>query len=82
MNYAVTAAAQNELVTDVQVGAEGHAYVILRGRLDAQTVPACWIELERGLRGIKISTLEVDASGLQLYGGAAWRCSVTLTWEK
>ncbi len=67
---AVTAAAQNELVADVQVGTEGRAHVILRGRLDAQTVPACWNQLERGLRGAKISTLEVDASGLQLYGGA------------
>ena len=70
MKFAVTAAAQNELETDVQVGTEGRARVILRGRLDAQTVPACWTELERGLRGAKISILEVDASGLQLYGGA------------
>ena len=66
MNTAVA----TELETDVQVGTEGHAHVILRGRLDAQTVPACWNQLERDLRGIKISTLEVDASGLQLYGGA------------
>src|SRR5271154_4229299 len=62
--------AQNELVTDVEVGTEGHARVILRGRLDAQTVPACWNQLEQDLRGAKISTLEVDASGLQLCGGA------------
>src|SRR5271168_5547638 len=70
MKNAVTTAAQTELETDVQVGAEGRARVILRGCLDAQTVPACWNQLERDLRGAKISTLEVDASGLQLCGGA------------
>src|SRR5271167_4836015 len=70
MKNAVTAAAQNELVTHVEVGTEGHARVILRGCLDAQTVPACWNKLERDLRGAKISTLEVDANGLQLCGGA------------
>jgi phospholipid/cholesterol/gamma-HCH transport system permease protein len=68
----VTVAAQNELVTDVQVGTEGHARVIFRGRLDAQTTVDCWNQLERALRGAKITTLEVDASGLQLYGGAGF----------
>jgi phospholipid/cholesterol/gamma-HCH transport system permease protein len=69
MNEMTTAVATG-LETDVQVGPEGRARVILRGRLDAQTVPACWNQLEQDFRGVKISTLEVDASGLQLCGGA------------
>jgi phospholipid/cholesterol/gamma-HCH transport system permease protein len=61
---------QDELVTDVQVGTDGRARVILRGRLDAQTVPACWNQLERDFRVAKIETLEVDASGLRFWDGA------------
>ncbi len=70
MKHAVTAAAQNELETDVQVGREGHARVILRGRLNAETTIECWNQLERALRGAKVKTLEVDASGLQLCDSA------------
>jgi phospholipid/cholesterol/gamma-HCH transport system permease protein len=64
------APAQDELKTDVQVGTDGRTRVILRGRLDAQTVPACWSKLERDLRALKPGTLEVDASGLQFWDGA------------
>jgi phospholipid/cholesterol/gamma-HCH transport system permease protein len=70
MENEMNTAAATGLQTDVQVGTEGRARVILRGRLDAQTVPDCWNQLERDLRGAKISTLEVDASGLELCGGA------------
>src|SRR5271156_4223722 len=70
INNDMAGVAQNDLVTDVQVGMDGHARVVLHGWLDAQTVPACWNQLERDLRGAKISALEVDASGLQLCGGA------------
>ena len=66
----MSAPAQDELKTDVQVGTDGRARVILRGRLDAQTVPACWSKLERDLRDLKPGTLEVDASGLQFWDGA------------
>ena len=66
----MTAAEQNDLETDVQAGTEGHVRVILRGRLDAQTVPACWNKLERDLRVAKLKTLEVDASGLRFCDGA------------
>jgi phospholipid/cholesterol/gamma-HCH transport system permease protein len=66
----VTAAEQNELETDVQIETDGRARVILRGRLDAQTVPACWNKLELDLRVAKLKTLEVDASGLQFWDGA------------
>jgi len=67
---AMTATAQNELETDVQIGADGCARVILRGRLDAQAVPACWNKLELDLRVAKLKTLEVDASGLRFCDGA------------
>lgn len=62
--------AVTELRTEVQVSPDGYARIILNGRLDAQTTVACWNQLEQDLRGAKISTLEVDASGLQLCGGA------------
>src|SRR5271169_1540491 len=61
---------QDELETDLQVRPDGYARVTLRGWLNAETTVACWNKLERDLRGAKISTLEVDASGLQLCGGA------------
>jgi phospholipid/cholesterol/gamma-HCH transport system permease protein len=70
MRNAVTAAAQNELVTDLQVRPDGYARVTLRGQLDAETTVDCWSQLERDLRGAKISILKVDASGLQSCGGA------------
>jgi phospholipid/cholesterol/gamma-HCH transport system permease protein len=66
----MTAVEQNDLVTDVQVGTEGRAHVILCGSLDAQTVAACWNKLERNFRFAKIKTLEVDASGLRFWDGA------------
>ncbi len=66
----MTAAEENDLDADVQVGGDGHARVVLRGRLNVQTVPACWNKLERDLRAKKVETLEVDASGLQFWDGA------------
>jgi phospholipid/cholesterol/gamma-HCH transport system permease protein len=66
----MTTAPQNELETDVQVRADGLVRVALRGRLDAQTVEACWGNLERRLRDAKVKTLQVDASGLRFCDGA------------
>jgi phospholipid/cholesterol/gamma-HCH transport system permease protein len=66
----MTATPQNEMETEVQVGPEGLVRVVLHGRLDAQTVPACWRDLERGLHAGKIQTLEVDAGDLQVRDSA------------
>ncbi len=68
----MTATAQNELETDVQIGADGRARLILLGRLDAQTVPGCWNKLELDLCIAKLKTLEVDASGLRFCDGAGF----------
>jgi phospholipid/cholesterol/gamma-HCH transport system permease protein len=70
MDNEMNSPAVTELRTEVQVSPDGYARIILNGRLDAQTTVACWNQLEQDLRGAKISTLEVDASGLQLCGGA------------
>jgi phospholipid/cholesterol/gamma-HCH transport system permease protein len=70
MKNEMNAAAENELETDVHFMPAGGARVVLRGQLNAETTVACWSQLERDLRSAKISTLEVDASGLQLCGGA------------
>jgi phospholipid/cholesterol/gamma-HCH transport system permease protein len=66
----LTATAQNELETDLQVSLDGCARVTLRGRLDAQTAVACWSLLEQKLRPTKIKALEVEAGGLQFCDGA------------
>jgi phospholipid/cholesterol/gamma-HCH transport system permease protein len=70
MNKAVPAPPQNGLETDVQIGPEGFARVILRGHLNARTLAACWSHLERGLHVGNIRALEVNASGLQICDGA------------
>jgi phospholipid/cholesterol/gamma-HCH transport system permease protein len=69
-NPAMTGPEQNELETDLQVGPTGLARVVLRGQLDARTIPVCWSRLERGLHAAKVETLEVDATGLQFCDGA------------
>ena len=66
------ASEENELVTDVQVGVDGRARVILQGRLDAQTTVSCWNILEQRLCAAKLKTLEVDASGLRSCDGAGF----------
>ncbi len=67
----VTATAKNELETDVLVRPDGSAQVILRGRLEAQTVAGCWNDLQH-LRLAAISTLEVDATGLRFCSRAGF----------
>ena len=66
----MAAPAQTELETEVQIGPEGFARVVLRGHLDAQAVAVCWSNLERRLHVGKIEALEVDASGLRFCDGA------------
>ena len=65
----MTATAQNQLETDVQVSLDGCARVVVRGWLDAQTAVACWNLLEQKLRPAKIKILEVDASSLRFCDG-------------
>ena len=60
----MTIATQNELETDVEVRPDGQARVVLRGRLNEQTVVGCWDLLEKELLGTKVETLQVDVSGL------------------
>ena len=66
----MTATAQKELDTNLQIGPPGFARVVLRGCLSARTVPASWKRLEEGLRTVKIEKLEVDARELELCDGA------------
>ena len=60
----MTIATQNELQTDVEVRPNDQARVVLRGRLNEQTVVGCWGLLEKELLGTKVETLQVDVSGL------------------
>ncbi len=60
----MTISTQNELETDVEVRPDGQARVVLRGRLNEQTVVGCWDLLEKELPGTKVETLQVDVSGL------------------
>ena len=61
----VKLASESGLETDLQVGPDGFAHLVLRGRLDKQTVVGCWNLLEQHLAGKKVATLEVDASHLE-----------------
>ena len=72
---------ENDLVTDVQVGMDGRARVILQGRLNAQTTVSCWNILEQRLRAAKLETLEVDASGLRSCDGAGSPVGLAL-WKR
>ncbi|MDB6039005.1 MAG: hypothetical protein JWM99_2846 [Verrucomicrobiales bacterium] len=65
----MTTATQRELETEVQITPEGIARVILRGRLDAETVAGCWKDLQR-LRAATINKLEVEAAGLRFCDSA------------
>jgi phospholipid/cholesterol/gamma-HCH transport system permease protein len=57
---------------DVQLGPDGRARVVLKGRLSARTVVECWDTLEQKLRVAGIKTLEVDVSGVDFCGGAGF----------
>src|ERR1700722_1379714 len=63
-------ASKSEFAVGMQTGPNAIWQVSLRGRLDAQTVPICWDELEKGLREKIVKRLEVDCSGLQFCDGA------------
>ena len=53
---------------EVQAQENGLVTVALRGALDVNTMGGLWRELEARLRPLKVVTLEVDASDLQLCG--------------
>jgi phospholipid/cholesterol/gamma-HCH transport system permease protein len=61
---------QDELDTDLQLGSPGFARIVLRGRLNSQTVTPCWHQLEHRLQGMKLEKVDVDATGLQVDDGA------------
>jgi len=63
---------EDDLETDLQVTPDGHARVVLKGWLNAHSVPACWTRLEHGLSTAKISALEVDARHLEVCDGAGF----------
>jgi len=58
------------LKTDIDVSPDGRARVKLSGYLNAQSAPACWDQLTHDLFAAKVTTLEVNASGLQICDGA------------
>jgi len=66
----MTTVTQNELETDVEVRPDGQARVVLRGRLNEQTVVSCWDLLEKELPGTKVETLQVDVRGLSFCDAA------------
>ena len=65
----MTAAPQHELETEVQITSDKTARIVLRGRLEGQTVASCWNDLQK-LRPAVISALEVDATGLSFCDSA------------
>jgi phospholipid/cholesterol/gamma-HCH transport system permease protein len=65
-------ATQTECETDVKLGPDGVARVVLRGRLSARTVTDCWDSLERSLNGAQVKALEVDVSGVDFCGSAGF----------
>jgi ABC-type transporter Mla MlaB component len=65
----MTTDSQHELETEVRITPDRAARVILRGRLDAQTVAGYWNDLPP-LRLAAISILEVEASSLRFCDSA------------
>lgn len=61
---------ESELETDLQAGPDGFTRLVLRGRLDTDTVVKCWDRLEPYFRAEKVTTLEVDASQVVYCGSA------------
>jgi len=64
---------QDQSVSRVAIQVEehpaGHAKVTLEGRLDSETAGPWWRDLEKRLQARPITSLEVDASRLDLQGG-------------
>ena len=58
--------------TDVRVGDDGIARVVLKGKLSTRTVGACWSKLEQHLRVPGLKALEVDVSQVSFCGSAGF----------
>ncbi len=61
---------RDALKTDIQISPDGAARVSLDGQLNARSAPACWDQLVHAFATAKISSLEVNASGLEVCDGA------------
>jgi len=59
-----------EPTAELRVGPDGRGLIRLRGRLDAASTAASWLQLEKGLGGERISTLDIDATELDDCDGA------------
>ena len=55
---------------DVEVRADGHATVFLRGHLDARSTAEAWRYLEKRLRGARVTSMHIDAGALEFCGGS------------
>src|SRR5258708_6483239 len=65
-------APQTECETQVTLGPEGLARVVITGNLSTRTAVDCWNKLERSLRGANVKRLEVDVRGVDFCGGAGF----------
>jgi phospholipid/cholesterol/gamma-HCH transport system permease protein len=54
----------------IQTEAEGRVLLTLGGRLDADSTPGLWKDLQGQLRRARVSQLEVDATGVEQCDGA------------
>src|SRR5215472_7011090 len=61
--------AQNAASAEVRAESGGAVTVILRGLLDAQSTGACWRNLEKQLRGRRVTSLDIDANEVTFTGG-------------
>lgn len=57
------------VATEIQEHPEGRVSLVLRGRLDVRSTGVLWRELEKRLAPLRIRSLEVDATHLDLQGG-------------
>src|SRR5438445_5303697 len=55
---------------DVEVRADGHATIFLRGHLDSHSTAAAWRYLERRLSGARVTSMHIDAGALEFCGGS------------
>jgi phospholipid/cholesterol/gamma-HCH transport system permease protein len=65
-------APQTACETQVTLGPEGLARVVITGNLSTRTTVDCWNKLEQSLRGANVKRLEVDVRGVDFCGGAGF----------
>ncbi len=56
--------------SEVEIGSQNHAHVVLGGRLDAETVATRWSRIVEPLREAGSATVDIDASGVSYCDGA------------